>query len=716
MNSTSLPSPQAMLTRLKGRGDLLTTGALLSFLVIMIAPLPPVVMDFLLACSITSALLTLLVTFYIESPVKFSVFPMLLLGTTLYRLSLNVASTRLILLRGADGPGAAGNIIQTFGQVVVGGSYIVGLVVFIIMIIINFMVVTKGAGRVAEVAARFTLDAMPGKQMAIDAELNAGLIDEKKARSRRKEISQEADFYGAMDGASKFIRGDAIAGILITIVNILGGLLIGVVQEGLSFQEALEIYTVLTIGDGLVGQVPALVISAAAGILVTRVHDEKSGGMHEQITEQLISDGRPMGLLSVALFGFMLMPGLRLPFFLLGSGASYITYRSWQQETLTGEPRPDGEQDGEETEEAGASDEDIPVEVLLHVEPLAIELGVELLRLVDERKGGDLVSRIQRIRRQIVKEVGLLVPAVNLRDNMDLNGGEYRILMRGEEIARGQVVPNKVLAINPGDARGPLKGKRTIDPVFGLPAYWIGEKWSLPAQKKGYTVVDIATVLTTHFTEMLHDHGHELYGRQQLSSMLERVAESSPRLIEELVPEQLSRSALMRVFRNLLREGISVRDSLTILETLGEYAGRIKDPDVLTEYVRQGLRRHISRRFATEDGTLHYIGLAPDAQAALERGLQSQQGGTLHLNLSFEDQQKLLLGLKNAAEAYTGPGQVIILASPLARGPLRRMTEKLIPRVPVLSAGELLPTVRLQRASVVSLRTNRRAEPPKTST
>lgn len=716
MPSTTLSSPAGLLQRLQQQGDLLTTGALLSFLVIMIAPLPPVVMDLLLACSISGALLTLLVTFYVESPVKFSVFPLLLLGTTLYRLSLNVASTRLILLHGADGPGAAGNIIQTFGQVVVGGSYVVGLVVFIILIIINFMVVTKGAGRVAEVAARFTLDAMPGKQMAIDAELNAGLIDEKVARARRKEISREAEFYGAMDGASKFIRGDAIAGILITLVNILGGLLIGVVQEGLSFGDALEIYTVLTIGDGLVGQVPALVISAAAGMLVTRVDGDQAGGMHGQLTEQLVGDGRPMALLSAALFGFMLMPGLRVPFFLLGTGAGFIAYRTRQGQTLTGGPSTSGgaspEDEATEVDDKKPGSGELPVELLLHVEPLAIELGVELLRLVDERKGGELVARIQRIRRQLVKELGLLVPSVNLRDNMDLNSGEYRILLRGEEIGRGQVIPNKLLAINPGDASEKLPGKVTVDPVFGLPAYWINDKKSLRAQSLGYTVVDIPTVLTTHFTELLHDHGHELYDRPQLAGTLERVAESSPRLVEELVPEMLSRGAVMRVFRNLLREGISVRDSLTVLETLGEYAGRIKDPDVLTEYVRQALRRHISKRFAAEDGTLYYIGLAPDAQAAVERGLQSQQGGALHLNLSFDDQQKLMLGLKDAAEGYRGPGQVVVLASPLARGPLRRMTEKLIPRVPVLSAGELLPTVRLKRVAAVSLRAAR----PKAST
>ena len=653
------------------------------------------------------SLLILLVTFYVEKPVQFSVFPLLLLGTTLFRLSLNVASTRLILLHGAEGQAAAGSIIETFGQVVVGGSYVVGMVVFIILVVINFMVVTKGAGRVAEVAARFTLDAMPGKQMAIDAELNAGLIDEKVAKQRRSEISREADFYGAMDGASKFIRGDAIAGILITIINIIAGLIMGVVEGGLSVGDALQIYTVLTIGDGLIGQIPALVISAASGMLVTRVsNSDEHEGLHAQLTNQLLGDRRPLGLLSGALMGFMLVPGLRFPFFVLGGLAGYAALRGGlkaptaRSEGSAGTTAASGGTEDKPDAKSG----ELPVEMLLRVEPLAIELGVELLALVDERKGGDLVERIQRIRRQIVTDLGLLVPAVHLRDNLRLDNGEYRILMRGEEIGRGKVIPRKVLAINPGDATGKMKGVEAKDPVFGLTAWWIQDKQRLRAQARGFTVVDIPTVITTHLTELLTMNGHELFGRQQLAGTLERVGEANPRMVEDLIPDMLSRSSVLRVFRNLLREGVSVRDSQTIFEALADHAHRVKEPDLLTEFVRQRLSRHITRRYTNTDGIIHYIGLAPDAEDALTRGLRSEQGGQVNLNLDPEEARLLLTGLRNAAEAWTGEGTVVILCPPLARGPLRRLAEKIIPRIPILSPGELLPAVRLQRVAAVSLR------------
>jgi flagellar biosynthesis protein FlhA len=713
-NTKRAPTPST--DPLKGKGDLAITGGLLSFLVIMIAPVPPAVMDLLIAVSISMSLLILLVTFYVEKPVQFSVFPLLLLGTTLFRLSLNVASTRLILLHGAEGEAAAGSIIQTFGQVVVGGSYLVGMVVFTILVVINFMVVTKGAGRVAEVAARFTLDAMPGKQMAIDAELNAGLIDEKTARRRRGEISREADFYGAMDGASKFIRGDAVAGILITVVNIIAGLLIGVVQGGLGVVEALEIYTVLTIGDGLIGQIPALIISAAAGMLVTRVsNDDGEDGLHGQLSAQLLNDRRPLALLSGALIGFMMVPGLRLPFFLLGGAAGYAAWKANGQAAATPQAGRSSGGASEGDEPGAAKSSELPVEMLLRVEPLAIELGVELLALVDERKGGDLVERIQRIRRQIVTDLGLLVPAVHLRDNLRLESGEYRILMRGEEIGRGTVIPRKVLAINPGNATGGMKGVETTDPVFGLPAWWIQDKQRLRAQARGYTVVDIPTVITTHLTELLQQSGHELFGLQQLAGTLERVTEDNPRLIEDLVPDQLSRSTVLRVFRNLLREGVSVRDSQTIFEALADNAIRVKDADLLTEFVRQRLSRHITRRFTSPEGVIHYIGLAPDAEDALTRGLRSEQGGQVNLSLDPEEARQLLTGLRDAAEAWTGEGSVVILCPPLARGPLRRLAEKIIPRIPILSPGELLPAVRLQRVAAVSLRPSG-ARRPRSST
>jgi flagellar biosynthesis protein FlhA len=687
--------------RIRDHGDIYTALMLMSFMVIMVFPMPPIVMDMLLSVSIMLALLILLVTFYVKRPLEFSIFPTMLLATTLFRLSLNVATTRLILLGGHEGGDAAGSIIRTFGQVVVGGNYVVGMVVFSILVVINFVVITKGAGRVAEVAARFTLDAMPGKQMSIDAELNAGHIDEIEARKRRDVVSREADFYGAMDGASKFIRGDAIAGILITLINIVGGIIIGVVQNDLSLAEALENYTVLTIGDGLVGQIPALVISAAAGMLVTRVPDRDDQSLHGQLVEQLFASPRALGILSGALFGFVLIPGLRLPFMVMGTVAGVV---AWQRRKQLAKQHdaPDGGGDDAADGDKDADGEP-SLESLLRVEPLALELGVDLINLVDERKGGNLVERIQRIRRQMVQDMGLVVPSVHLRDNLRLDGGEYRLLLRGEEVGRGKVIPRQCMAIDPGDASGPLKGIKTIDPVFGLESYWIPESGRMAAQAKGFTVVDVPTVLTTHLTEVLSQYGHELYGRSQLADQLDRISEANPRLVEELVPDPLPRSSVLKVFRNLLREGVSVRDAQTILEALADHAHRLKDPDALTEFVRQRLARHLTHRYADEDGVMHYIGLAPDMEEVIARALHSSEAGAMSLALDPEHARLLLTGLRDAAEAYRGTGEVVVLCPPLARGPLRRLAEKVIPRVPMVSAAELLPTVRLERVAVVGL-------------
>ena len=660
-------------------------------------------MDMFLALSITVSILVLLVTFYVNNPVQFSIFPTLLLATTLFRLSLNVATTRLILMGGHGGADAAGNIIQTFGHVVVGGNYVVGLVVFSILVVINFVVITKGAGRVAEVAARFTLDAMPGKQKAIDAELKAGHIDEPTARRRRDSIMKEADFYGAMDGASKVIRGDAIAGILITLINIVGGIIIGVVQNGLDLSTALENYTVLTIGDGLVGQIPALVISAAAGMLVTRVPDNDSQGLHGQFGSQLFSSPRALMMLSASLFLFVFIPGLRLPFFILGGIVGIAAWQNRHNDSYIGGSGPEGKPtvgaDGQAVDASGAAeepDEETTLEGLMTVEAIAIELGVDLIQLVDESKGGNLVERISRIRRQMVQDLGLIVPSVHLRDNLRLDGGEYRVVLRGEEVGRGRVVPRQHLAINPGDAEPNLSGLKCIDPVFGLEALWITDKNKLDAQAKGYTVVDVPTVLTTHLTEILQQYGHELFSRNQLHNMLERVGEENPQLVEELIPDQLPRSSVLRVFRNLLREGVSVRDGTTILEALAEHAPRIKDANSLTEFVRQRLARHLTHRYATADNVLNYIALAPDTEVIAR---------SLHLRVRLdeprldpENARRLLTGLRDAAEAWNGEGDVVVLCPPLARGPLRMLSGKVIPRVAIVSAAELLPTIRLQRS------------------
>jgi len=672
-------------------------AGIFGLLMIMVVPLPTAIMDMLLALSLSLSILTMLVTFYVTKPVQFSVFPTILLITTLFRLSLNVATTRLILLHGAEGPQAAGSIIQAFGRVVVGGNVAVGLVVFVILVIINFMVITKGAGRIAEVSARFTLDAMPGKQMAVDAELNAGLIDEVTARSRRSGIAREADFFGSMDGASKFIRGDAIAGILITLVNIVGGIFIGVVQNDLDFATAISNYTVLTIGDGLVGQVPALIVSTAAGMLVTRVPDESDAHLHEQLGAQLFGSPRALGMLAVAVAGFVAIPGLRIPFILITAVAGTMAWRGSKA----------SKQEQQETAEQQAASPEARAEPdlkeMLRVEPLTIELGVDLVALVEERKGGTLVERIQRIRQQFAQDQGLIVPAVHLRDNLQLDGGEYSVLLRGEVIGQGKVVPRQCLAIDPGDTKGPIRGVPTKDPVFGLDALWVPEGQRLRAQAKGYTVVDIPTIVTTHLTELLRQHGHELFGRQELADVLDRAAKHSPRLVEELIPDVLSRGAVLRVFRNLLREGVSTRDAQSILEALAEHSARSRDPDVLTELVRQRMARHITHRFTSPEGVLRYIALAPEAEELVTRSLQASEDGTTRLVMDPNLAQHLLVQLGAFADQHRGSEDVVLLAPPLARGPFRRLSEKLFPRIPILSPGELLPSVRLDRVGLLTL-------------
>ncbi len=680
------------LQRLRSQGDALLAIGLFGLLGIMVVPLPPVVLDMLLAGSICLSLLLFLGALYAKKAVEFSVFPTLLLVATVYRLALNVASTRLILLHGGDGSASAGRVIETFGQFVVGGNFIVGAVVFTILVLINFVVITKGSGRIAEVAARFTLDAMPGKQMAVDAELNAGLIDEREARIRRDEIAQEADFYGAMDGASKFIRGDAIAGIVITIVNIVGGALIGTFQQDLALSEAAATYTILTIGDGLAGQVPALIVSTAAGLLTTRVDDNSARDLHAQISQQLLENPRVLAVGAAMLAGLALIPGLRMPFLLAAAGVGGL---AWQMRNV---------QPGDRAAKAAApkrTTETRP-EDLLPLEPLAIEVAVDLVYLVDEREGGELLKRIQKVRTQFAKESGLVLPPVHLRDNLDLSNGGYRILLRGERIGEGAIQPRAHLALDPGTATAEIEGVSTVDPVFQMQAYWIPNRTVLDAQAKGYTVVDAPTVLTTHLVELMTTYGHELYDASQLDAALERVHTHAPKLVDDLTPDPLPRTALLRVFRNLLRENLSVRDTQTILEALAEFAPRSREPDVLTEFVRQRLARHITGRFS-DKGIVRMVSFGPKAEDALLRSLQAPDGGQPQLNLDPQHARAMLVGLKEQVEGYTGPGQAVVLAPPLARSALRRMLERVLPRVPVLSSAELLPEVEVRPVGRVEL-------------
>jgi flagellar biosynthesis protein FlhA len=690
-------APPSLLKRLQSNGDILLAAAVLGLLVIMLAPMPSWLLDLLLAGSIGLSLLLFLTTIYTRKPVDFSLFPTLLLVATVYRLALNVASTRLILLGGHEGPSAAGQVIEAFGQFVIGGSFAVGLVIFTILVVINFVVITKGAGRVAEVAARFTLDAMPGKQMAIDAELNSGLIDEKTARARRSAVSREADFYGSMDGASKFVRGDAIAGIVITIVNIVGGAFIGVVQNGMDLMEAAEVYTILTIGDGLVGQVPALVVSLAAGLLVTRVDDDHGEQLHTQFGAQLLRQPRVLGMAAVVLACFALVPGLTVPFLVI---AGIVGWIAWMQRSAAKKPVVLDEPDVEQVGEVRPT----KPEDLLPVEALSIEVGVDLLYLMDEKQGGELLDRIQRTRNQFATELGIVLPPVHLRDNLRHGSGDYTVLLRGEVVARATIQPRKHLALNPGSGRGKLKGVLTKDPVFGLEAYWINESTLLQAQSQGYTVVDVPTVMTTHFVELMHQHAHELFDQNQLGRILERLQDKHPRLVDDLIPDPLSRQVVLRVFRNLIREGLSTRDSQSVLEALADYAGRTRDPDVLTEFVRQRMARHITRRFADEDGMIHYVALGRTAENAVLRGLQSQEGAAPNLMVDPDVAQALFTQIQRFTEAHTGGTPAVVLAPPLARGALRRMLERVLPRVVVLSSAELLPTVGLSRVGVVELK------------
>ncbi|MCA9491638.1 MAG: FHIPEP family type III secretion protein, partial [Myxococcales bacterium] len=552
--------------------------------------------------------------------------------------------------------------------------------------------------RIAEVSARFTLDAMRGKQMAIDAELNSGLIDEKIARTRRAEVATEADFYGSMDGASKFVRGDAIAGIAITLVNVLGGVLIGTLQDGMDLLDAVRVYTILTIGDGLASQVPTLIISLAAGLLVTRVSDVEKRALHDQVGGQLFSSPRILGLLAACVAAFALVPGLRIPFLAM---AALVGGVAWQ---LRGTPiRLPG--DADTVERPSRPGTEVRPEDLLPIEPLTIEVGLDLLYLVDERKGAELVQRIQRIRNQVAQDLGLVLPRVHLRDNLRLQGGEYAVLLRGDEVARGRVYARQHLALDAGGVAGQLKGVAVTDPVFGLPAVWISDALVLKAQTLGYTVVDVPTVLSTHLVEVVQQVGHELFDGSQLQRSLDRTAAEHPRLVEDLVPEPLSRGALLRIFRNLVREGVSVRDTQTILEALSDYVGRTRDPEVLTEFVRQRLARSITRKYTGPDGVLRFVALAPDVEEAVLRNLQSSEaGGAPSLALDPDSARRLVTNTREVVDMHQADGTFVLLCPPLARAALRKLLERAVPRLPVLSSAELLPGVNLERLATIDLR------------
>ncbi|HIM44341.1 MAG TPA: flagellar biosynthesis protein FlhA, partial [Deltaproteobacteria bacterium] len=577
MAAASIP-----LNNIVSKSDVVLAAGVMSILLIMVVPLPLVILDLLLALSITVGVLILFVALFTKSSLEFSSFPSVLLIATIFRLSLNVASTRLILLEGHKGPGAAGTIINSFGEFVVGGNQIVGIIIFLILVIINFVVITKGTGRIAEVAARFTLDAMPGKQMAIDADLNAGLIDEDEARQRRSTIQRESDYFGALDGASKFVRGDTIAGLIITSINILGGLLVGVTQYDMSAGDAFDSYATLTIGDGLVSQIPALIISLAAGIAVTKASGDNK--ISVDLHTQIFSNVQALYVVSAVLVSFSLIPGLPIvPFMLLAILTFSLAQVSKRSNVQIAE---DEHQEEQARLQKEISEEPEDIESLLPIDILGLELGYGMIPLVDEEQDGELLKRIKAIRRQIALDFGYIVPPLHIKDNLELSPGEYSITIKGIEIARNELMMGHHLAMKTGDVDEEIPGVDTVEPAFGLPAIWIAEEDEERAQFAGYTVVDLPTVLATHLTEVLKNHAFEFIGRQETQKLIDSHAESEPKVVEELIPSLLSLGVVQKVLQNLLKELVSIRDLHTVLETLADVSLITKDPDLLTEHVR----------------------------------------------------------------------------------------------------------------------------------
>lgn len=681
---------------LTNNSDVLMALSVVGMLVVMVIPIPTLLLDVFLSFNITFSIVVLLVAMYTLKALEFSVFPSLLLITTLLRLSLNVASTRLILLHGNEGTAAAGQVIKAFGSFVVGGNYVVGLVVFLILVVINFVVITKGATRIAEVAARFTLDAMPGKQMSIDADLNAGLITDVEARQRRSEISRESDFYGAMDGASKFVRGDAIAGIVITLINIVGGLVIGVLQQGMSLASAAENYTLLTIGDGLVSQIPALIVSTGAGMVVTQAASDSHLGS-DMIT-QLTRHPRAVAIASGVLIFFGFIPGLpTIPFIILGCLAGGLAYTTFEnQKTILVR-----EEEGREAVDQGRSLE--RVEELLPLDLLELEVGYGLIPLVDKEQGGELLERVKSIRRQFALEMGVIVPPMHIRDNLQLKPNQYSVIIKGVEIAGGELMPGYYLAMNPGDVKAEIEGIPTKEPAFGIPALWIREQDKEKAQIAGYTVVDLSTMIATHISEILKAHAYELLGRQEVQSLLDTLSVNQPKVIEELIPSLLSLGGVQKVLQNLLKEHVSVRDLLTVVETLADYAPITKNLDILTEYVRQRLSRSITKLYETPEGELALMTLDTEIEEVISNAVQHTEHES-YLSLEPALAQKIISQLTRSIEKFTSMNyQPLILCSPGVRPQLKRLTERFLPTLVVLSHNEIDRRVKLKSLGVVSL-------------
>ena len=676
--------------------DVFMAVAVVGILVFMVIPLPPMLLDLLLSFNITFSLVIILASMYVQRPLELSAFPSILLLATLFRLSLNVASTRIILLHGNEGTQAAGSVIKAFGGFVVGGNYLVGIIVFLILVAINFMVITKGAGRIAEVAARFTLDAMPGKQMSIDADLNAGLITEQEARERRELITLEAEYYGAMDGANKFVRGDAVAGIIITLINIIGGLTIGVFQNNMSFAHAAQNYTLLTIGDGLVTQVPALIVSTAAGVIVSRAGAESSLG--KEITSQILLQPRAIAVASAVLFGFGLVPGLpTLPFMILALLSGGLAYGVFQSIKETARVEEEQKIQEEKSIPAGQFDSLPPLDTL------AIEVGYGLIPLVDIEQDGQLLDRIKSLRRQIARELGIIVAPVHIQDNMQLKPGEYTILLKGNEVARGELMTHYYLAMNPGTAEGEVDGIATKEPTYGLPALWIKEDAKEKALAQGFTVVDLATVLTTHLSEIVKQHCHELLGRQDVQQLLDTLKDTHPKVVEELVPNLLPLGGVVKVLQNLLREQIPIRDLLAILEALADWAPATKDLNILSERVRHALARTITKMHLTSEGKIAAVTVGHTVETVIAEALQQTDQGSF-LSLDPLLAQQLMNNLARSLEKMAaGNHQPIVMCSAQIRPHFKMLVDRFMPHVVVLSYDEILSNIEIQSIDMLEL-------------
>ncbi len=686
-------------SRFSKHGEIMLAAGVVIILFVMLVPLPTFFLDIMLCVSISIALLVLITTMFMTSPLEFTIFPSLLLVTTLLRLSLNVAATRLILLNGDMGVDAAGSVIRAFGEFVVGGSYVVGAVIFMILFILNKVVITAGTTRIAEVAARFTLDAMPGKQMAIEADLNAGLIDEEQATARRNGLRKEADFYGAMDGACKFVSGDVNAGMFITLVNIVGGIIIGMVQKDMDWNTALTTYSLLTIGDGLVSTIPSIIVSTGTGLLVSRAASEAKMG--EEFLAQLTFNSRALRMVSAVLLLFALVPGLPTVPFLVISALIFTVARLTDKNEADDQAR----EKKEKKAAAGSGTADTPEEVqaLLPLDTLELEVGYGLIPLVDEEQSGNLLARIRSIRRQFALDMGVVIPSLHLRDNLQLKPGQYSLLIKGNQVASAEILVDHFLAMDPGNVTTKISGIETREPAFNLPALWIPDSQREEAMLAGYTVVDPATVIATHLTEVFKRHLSDFLDRQAVQGLLDTVAKHSPKAVEDLVPNVLPLGTVQKVLQLLVRENVGIRDMLTIVETLGDFGAGIKNPEILAEYVREKLARSIVRPYLDSQGTLPVLTLAPNAERMVQEGVRQADTGATFLSLNPAAAQRLVQNISASVEnAVNTDGQPVLLVNPIIRPHLAQLVTRFLPSVPVISQAEIPQDIRLQAVGSVA--------------